>query len=421
MGVYFATHGARHCQCGFGLQPVWILGIVLCALVTMATSGTVELSKDEMAALETVTQGTNKFAISLYRALSRNQAGNVFVSPLSVQMVLALAYTGAKGSTADEVAKVLSLPEKLDNTYSGYNALIRILQDPVLKLANRMFVEKTAGVLETFQKNAEKYFLSPAESVDFMKDTENARVHINSWVEDQTNKKITNLLAPGILSCDTRLVLVNAIHFKANWSKQFQEKDTKEQPFHVSKTKSVPVQMMNIKKKFGFVHDKDLGAKILELEYEGGHFRMLVILPDEIDGLAKLEEKLEKVNLSDKIKYMQQPTVTVALPKFKMEETMDLNDILKSMGVETMFSQKANFSGISDVPLVVSKVVQKAFVEVNEKGTEAAAATGFIMMRNCARVGPTPQSFIADHPFLFIIMFKNTTLFVGRMLEVSNY
>ncbi|XP_046667311.1 leukocyte elastase inhibitor-like isoform X9 [Homalodisca vitripennis] len=332
-------------------------------------------------------------------------------------MVLALAYTGAKGSTADEVAKVLSLPEKLDNTYSGYNALIRILQDPVLKLANRMFVEKTAGVLETFQKNAEKYFLSPAESVDFMKDTENARVHINSWVEDQTNKKITNLLAPGILSCDTRLVLVNAIHFKANWSKQFQEKDTKEQPFHVSKTKSVPVQMMNIKKKFGFVHDKDLGAKILELEYEGGHFRMLVILPDEIDGLAKLEEKLEKVNLSDKIKYMQQPTVTVALPKFKMEETMDLNDILKSMGVETMFSQKANFSGISDVPLVVSKVVQKAFVEVNEKGTEAAAATaGCVRLRRSLDIEEEPEEFIADHPFAFVISHNpsSSVLFVAR-------
>ncbi|KAG8330018.1 serine-type endopeptidase inhibitor activity protein [Homalodisca vitripennis] len=318
-----------------------------------------------------------------------------------------------------------------------------MVNDPVLKLANRMFVEKTAGVLETFQKNAEKYFLSPAESVDFMKDTENARVHINSWVEDQTNKKITNLLAPGILSCDTRLVLVNAIHFKANWSKQFQEKDTKEQPFHVSKTKSVPIQMMNIKKKFGFVHDKDLEAKILELEYEGGHFRMLVILPDEIDGLAKLEEKLEKVNLSDKIKYMQQPTVTVALPKFKMEETMDLNDILKSMGVETMFSQKANFSGISDVPLVVSKVVQKAFVEVNEKGTEAAAATGENsrgIIHRCVVVHrhgsvaqwisgqsplchphnldieEEPEEFIADHPFAFVISHNpsSSVLFVAR-------
>uniref|UniRef100_A0A1B6GHB0 Serpin domain-containing protein n=1 Tax=Cuerna arida TaxID=1464854 RepID=A0A1B6GHB0_9HEMI len=388
---------------------------VLFTLVTMATSSSVQLSKDEMAALETVTQGTNKFAISLYRALSRNQTGNVFVSPLSVQMVLALAYTGAKGSTADEVAKLLSLPDKLDNTYSGYNALIRILQDPVLKLANRMFVEKTAGVLEKFQKNAEKYFLSPAETADFIKDTENARVHINSWVEEQTNKKITNLLAPGILSSDTRLVLVNAIHFKANWSKQFQEKDTKEQPFHISKTKNVPVQMMNIKKKFGFVHDEELGAKILELEYEGNQFRMLVILPDEIDGLATLEAKLETVNLSDKIKYMQHPTVTVALPKFKMEETMDLNDILKSMGVETMFSQKADFSGISNVPLVVSKVVQKAFVEVNEKGTEAAAATGMeIRVRSMPR---PPKEFLADHPFVFIIMSKEIPLFYGRLVQ----
>uniref|UniRef100_A0A1B6LQ12 Serpin domain-containing protein n=1 Tax=Graphocephala atropunctata TaxID=36148 RepID=A0A1B6LQ12_9HEMI len=390
---------------------------VLCALVTMASCGTVELSKNEMSALETVTQGTNKFAISLYRALSSNQSGNVFVSPLSVQMVLALAYTGAKGKTADELAKLLSLPEKLDNTYTGYNALLKVLQDPVLKLANRMFVEKSAAILETFQKSAEKYFLSPAEQVDFAKDTENSRVHINSWVEDQTNKKITNLLAPGVLSSDTRLVLVNAIHFKADWSKQFQEKDTKEQPFHVSKTKSVPVQMMNIKKKFGFVHDKELEAKILELEYEGGHFRMLVILPDEIDGLAALEAKLETVNLTEKVKYMQQPTVTVALPKFKMEETMDLNQILKSLGAETMFSPKADFSGISNIPLVVSKVVQKAFVEVNEKGTEAAAATaGCIRLRRSLDIEEEPQEFIADHPFAFVISHNpsSSVMFVAR-------
>ncbi|XP_054262169.1 serpin B6-like isoform X3 [Macrosteles quadrilineatus] len=402
-------------------QPVNIISAVtLLFVVSMMAAAfqPVQLSKEEKKALDTVSVGTNKFAISLFRALAKEQTGNVFVSPLSVQIVLALAYMGARGETAKELATLLSLPDDVEHTKAGYHSLIRVLQAPVLKLANRMFVEKTSGIKENFQKDAEKYFLSSAEALDFLLNHDKSRQHINSWVEEQTNQKIKNLLAPDVITSATRLVLVNAIHFKADWANKFNENDTKEEDFHLSKTKTVKVQMMHAKKKFYFSHDDELKAKILQLDYAGDNFRMIVILPDDIEGLSALEEKLETVNLSDKIRYMNKPTVTVALPKFKMEETMDLNEILKSLGARAMFDEKkVDFSGLSDQSLVVSNVVQKAFVEVNEKGTEAAAATGMVMMLTALPTKPPPdQEFIADHPFLFYItqLLYNTPLFLGR-------
>lgn len=377
------------------------------------------LSDNQISALKGMSTGSNRFAIDLYQTLGKGE-GNMFVSPLSVELVLALALTGAKGKTAEEIAKVIHAPQKLEEILLGYSALVETLQSPVLKIATQMFIEKTVSVKPKFNENATKYFKSGATSVNFKTEFEAARQQINQWVEEKTNNKIRELLAKGILNDLTRLVLVNAIHFKANWKLKFNPELTKKQKFHVTPTKSVDVDMMNIKKKFSFRYNDKLKAKILQMEYTENNFCMVFILPDKIDGLKELESKLSSVDISQEVRTFDKPVVTVQIPKFKMETTVDLNGILKELGAVSMFNEReANFSELSDVPLVVSKVIQKAFVEVNEEGTEAAAATAMSFMATCAFNAPPPkeETFIADHPFIFLIVKhheEQSPVFIGR-------
>ncbi|XP_073970086.1 leukocyte elastase inhibitor-like isoform X4 [Rhodnius prolixus] len=374
----------------------------------------------DMKELETLTEGSNKFAVEIYQALKKPQE-NLIVSPISIQLVLALAYAGAKENTATEMAKTLHLPEKLDDVLKGHKMLIEQLQHPTLKLASQIFAEKTFNIKKEYQDVASKYFLSEVGLVNFISDPEGSRNEINQWVEEKTNKKIKDLLAEGTITPLTRLVLTNAIHFKANWAKPFDAELTSDEDFYVSPDNKVKVKMMSKTGQFPYKYNPELKAKILELPYEDKEFKMVIILPDLIDGLADVENKLSTLNLTEELLTLRESTVRVRLPKFKVEQTLDLKNTLIQLGIKDFFDQgKANLREISEEHLYGSKVVQKAFIEVDEKGTEAAAATAHCKLLR--RRKPEPQreeNFVADHPFTYIIMKNKALIFLGNFSSVE--
>ncbi|XP_038580436.1 leukocyte elastase inhibitor-like [Micropterus salmoides] len=290
-----------------------------------------------------------------------------------------------------------------------------------LSLANRLYGEQSYLFVQEFLAETRKHYNTELESVDFKTSAEAVRVDINSWVEKQTQGKIKDVLVQGVVDNTTRLVLVNAIYFKGNWDKQFKEDFTVDAQFRINKNETKPVKIMCQTSEFAITSIPEANFQILEMPYKGKDLSMLVFLPNEIEddttGLEKLEreltyEKFVEWTHPDK---MGQTEVEVRLPRFKMEDKYDLKDVLTSMGMVDAFDvTMRDLSGMSPAnDVVLSKVVHKAFVEVNEEGTEAAAATAAVITP-CAIMIPT--SFIADHPFLFFIRHNSTmsVLFAGR-------
>ncbi|XP_073344714.1 leukocyte elastase inhibitor-like [Pagrus major] len=303
-------------------------------------------------------------------------------------------------------AKLLSDLNKADAPYS-------------LSVANRLYGEQSYQFVKDFLAETGKHYSAELESVDFKTKAEAARVNINSWVEKQTQDKIKDLLAQGVVDNMTKLVLVNAIYFKGNWAKQFKEEVTEDAKFRINKNDAKPVKMMRQTSEFRFNNVPEVNCKILEMPYKGNDLSMLIFLPNEIEddttGLEKLEKALTYEKFMEWTEKMHEEEVEVSLPRFKMEEKYDLNGVLISMGMVDAFNPAmSDFSGMSTTnDLSLTKVVHKAFVEVNEEGTEAAAATAPVMI--ALSFIPTPI-FKADHPFLFFIRHNDTKsiLFAGR-------
>ncbi|XP_042629197.1 leukocyte elastase inhibitor-like isoform X3 [Cyprinus carpio] len=387
--------------------------------------------------MERLSAANTQFSLNLFKKISGGNASkNVFYSPISISSALAMVSLGAKGNTAAQMFKVLSFnnPPKpgtatpaphysVDQIHSSFNKLMSELKKPgapyVLSLANRLYGEQSYQFVEKFLNDAKRYYEAGLEEVDFKKKSEAVRVNINKWVEKNTQGKIKDLFPLGSIDALTRLVLVNAIYFKGNWEKKFPKEATIDGQFRLNKTQTKPVKMMNQKAQFPLALIPEMNSQVLELPYVGKNLSMLIILPEEIEdettGLQKLEKALtyEKLMEWTKPSKMRRQEVEVSLPRFKMEETYDMKSLLISMGMEDVFDErKVNLSGMSpNNDLVVTKVVHKAFVEVNEEGTEAAAATGVVI----ANRSFAPM-FIADHPFLFFIRHNpsNSILFYGR-------
>ncbi|XP_069678636.1 leukocyte elastase inhibitor-like isoform X4 [Periplaneta americana] len=376
-----------------------------------------------MSANKAVTKarpGNMEFANELYRAVCSKE-GNVFISPVSLEVVMALAYMGARGNTAQQIKQSVHLPEDGEDVKANFKALMGSLkstENMTLEIANKIFTQEKYKILSEYRAVAEESFLSGAQELNFA-DSEGSRKIINSWVEEKTRDKIKDLIPPGMLNDLTRLVLVNAIYFKGFWKRQFDAARTRPGPFHLNSKEEKTVPMMHLKAKFGYTESGELDSKILEMPYQGQDISMFVILPNDVDGISKLEEKLAGSNLSEILKHLPVREVEVTMPKFKLEETTDLNEILQKMGMTDMFSEsRADFSGISGArDLFVSNVLQKAFIEVNEEGSEAAAATG--MMTSYITRGQAPEFpkiFNANHPFVFVLQKKVSAavLFLGR-------
>ncbi|XP_053253020.1 serpin B6-like [Podarcis raffonei] len=375
--------------------------------------------------MDRLTAANSAFALNLFKKLSQNDnIANMFFSPLSISSALTMVSLGAAGNTATQMAKVLSVTNDIE-FHQGYEKLISEINKPdtkyLLRLANRLFGETSYEFISSFIDSSQKFYRAGLEKLDFIRASDDSRKYINNWVEEQTASKIQNLLAPGIIGSTTRLVLVNAIYFKGNWANQFRKDLTEERPFKISKNESKPVQMMFKKAKFNMTWISELRTKILEIPYVDNELSMIILLPDEIadnsTGLEKLEREMTYEKLKDWInpEMMDLTEVQLSLPKFKLEEKYDLKPVLSSMGMAEAFDpSKADFSRMSpNNDLVLSEVVHKSFVEVNEEGTEAAAATAAVMNKRCARIVPCVT---ADHPFLFFIRHNKTQslLFYGR-------
>jgi serpin B len=375
---------------------------------------------DSMATSEgvaSVVYANNQFAFEMYLQYNEDE-DNIFFSPYSISVALAMTYEGARGQTASEMQSVFHFPEddivrraafaKLYNEYNGNDT------DYLLSTANALWTQKDYKFLTEYLNLIEQYYMGEATDLDFIGKPEESRVTINNWVEERTNDKIKDLIPTGAIDAYTRLVLTNAIYFKGDWAVQFDEKDTHEADFKVNSEKTVKAQMMSLSGE-SFNYTVTDTAQIIELPYKGDDLSMLILLPKE-DCLDSLEESISTENLNLWRSNLKEKEIDVHMPKFKLETKYSMSDTLKKMGMPTAFSEtEANFSGMNGKKdLHISSVIHQGFIEVNEKGTEAAAATGVIM--RTSSISPT---FYADHPFMFLIQDNETgnILFLGRVVD----
>ena len=294
-----------------------------------------------------------------------------------------------------------------------------------LNLANKLWIHKEYGVKETFESILKKYFQVTVDKVNFKTNTEQIRLQINKWVAQKTQQKIQNLLSLGSLNNLTRLVLVNAIYFKGDWQLPFEGTSTFKQMFHKNKRESKLVDMMAQEKKFQFTEDQALDVKVIQLPYKNFSLSMRIILPNKVDGLAELEtslnfEKLQTLVLEDR-RY-RKVDVKFLIPKFKLELNFPLKSCLMELEMIDLFDiHSSNLSGMSEEnDLFVSDALHKAFINVDEKGTEAAAVTSMVLLAGCAFFEKKVEVFKADHPFLFCIYdcSINSILFMGRLVDI---
>jgi serpin B len=370
-----------------------------------------------------VTEGNNVFAVALYGRL-RHQNGNLFFSPESISTALAMAYAGARGSTASEMAKTLHFTLPPDKLHPAMGALLRDLnaahEGYQLSVANALWAQQGYTFLDDFLSLLKTDYGAGLNQVNFKGATEAARLTINQWVEQKTQDKIKDLLQPGALRSDTRLVLTNAIYFKGDWETQFDKAQTKSEDFHLSPAQAATAPLMHREGRFSYF---DGGTfQILEIPYKSKELSMIVFLPKDAGGLSALEQSITGSNLQQWLgKLGSVPKVIVTLPKFKMTQQFELGSTLSAMGMPQAFSGSADFSGMTGHrDFAISEVIHKAYVDVNEEGTEAAAATAVTMRALAMRApeGPPPV-FRADHPFVFMIRDNRSSsiLFMGRMAD----
>jgi serpin B len=375
----------------------------------------------KVAEPDAVVEANNRFAFDIYSKY-KSEKGNVFYSPYSIFSVLAMCHEGARKKTAEEIAGVLNYPEDSEEIRTSYLGLYGYINKAgrkyTLNAANALWAHNEYKFINKYFALIRKYFRGRAENLDFTGKPEESRLTINNWVEEKTNGKIEDLIPKGYIDAMTRLVITNAIYFKGLWLEKFGEEDTKEEDFFIEPGNSVRVPMMRLSgfeaKTFNYAETDTL--QILELPYEGEEISMLVILPKEND-LSAVEDSLSTGQLS-RLKGMLSPVkVEVYLPRFKFETKYFMAKDLKAMGMSTAFSAKADFSGMSaSGDLYISEVIHQAYVEVNEEGAEAAAATAGIIAKTALPVS-AGNIFRADHPFIFIIQDTDTgcVLFLGRV------
>lgn len=375
-----------------------------------------------------ISEANNAFAVALFARLAAEREGeNLFFSPTSIETALAMTYSGARGNTATQMAKVLHLPSEAQTIHSDFgDFLIRLNAAKTadgkprgyqLSVANALWGQKGYAFLPDFVSLLKKHYHAGLSEVDFETDSEGARKKINTWVEKETRDKIKDLIGQGVLTADTRLVLTNAIYFKGDWAAQFEKKATRDEPFHVSAEQQKTVPLMHCTGEYGYLEEETL--QVLKLPYVGDELSMIILLPKKIDGLAALEKELTQTKLSDWFSRLGEQKVAVSMPKFKATTQFELNGVLAALGMSDAFdANRADFSGMTgNRDLCISNVIHKAFVDVNEEGTEAAAATGVVVRLTAARPSEPPPEFRADHPFLFVIRDEKSEaiLFMGRL------
>jgi serpin B len=375
--------------------------------------------------MQAVADGNNKFGFDLYTKLRDQEKGNLFFSPYSAHTALAMTATGAKGTTREEMVKVLHLPAD-EKQAAATGELGQFYAHPrmhvELAVANSLWAQKGFPWRAEFLELQKTRFGAVFNEADFVTNPEGERQRINHWVEEKTRDRIKDLIPKGLITSLTRMVLANAIYFKGQWQKQFDPKDTRSQPFTLADGTKTQVPMMH--REGGFKLYSEIRAEsrwlpefqVAELPYKGGELSMVILLPGKHDGLPALEAKLSAEALSNWLaKANDAHDADLSLPKFRIEtDAMMLKEPLQKLGMNEAFTPAADFTGLhtGTEQLFVASVVQKAFVDVNEEGTEAAAATAVEVKTMSAKLG-----FVANHPFLFLIRDTKhgTILFMGRV------
>jgi serine protease inhibitor len=404
------------------MKTTW--SIFLAAILALGLfGGPIGVSRVADISSNDIANANNAFACDLYSKLS-GQSGNLFFSPYSVETVLAMTYAGAQGRTATQMAAVLHLPA--GDVPAGFSDLVGAIESdgkasPGLKLgiANSLWGQQGLTYQDAFKKTVQDQFDAYINQVDFETAAEPARQKINSWVAGQTMNRITDLIPAGGITSGTRLVLANAVYLKAQWEQPFDKTATHQQPFNLGADQAELVPMMRQVHDFYCADTPDL--QMLDLPYAGARFSMIILLPKKVDGLARLEKSVNQALLTQLTAQAAQAEVDVSLPKFTLTTgTMNLTDELVRLGMTDAFSpDSADFQGIAgpNEKLHISALFHKAYVNVDEEGTEAAAASATAMLGGTAFMPMQPMVFNADHPFLLFIQDNPTgaILFMGRM------
>jgi serpin B len=378
-----------------------------------------------MEAARATAAEANRFAGVMFGQLARAEEGNFVVSPFSIHSCMAMVAAGAAGDTESQMNATLGLAADRTARNLGLNALRGRLDalgakgDVTLEVANRVWVQKSYPLLPAFTANVESTFGAGFAAADFVARADGERKAINGWVEDRTRSRIKDLIPPRLLGPDTRMVLVNAVYFYGAWQTPFPADRTEAAPFHVSPGRDAQVDLMQAHLDH-LGYREEPGLQVCELPYRGRDLSMVVLLPPA-GQLGALEARLAREGLDPVAGRLRPRTVNVALPRFRIEAQFGLNDPLIALGMRDAFSPgRADFSGMTGTrDLFVSAVVHKAFIEVNEKGTEAAAATGAVMTLTAMPVAEEPAVFRADRPFLFALRDRTSgvVLFLGRVAQ----
>ncbi|XP_077209431.1 leukocyte elastase inhibitor-like [Paroedura picta] len=338
--------------------------------------------------MEPLASADGPFTLGLYQNFRVfHPTGNMFYSPVSISTAMAMVFLGAGENSTTQLKRSMLHFDGLEDLHSQFqklNAQLNKSDAPfILTVANRLYGEKSCTFLQDFLTNLEKLYGAELSTVDFQNAASEARKQINQWVEEQTGGKILDLLPEGTVSEMTRLILVNAIYFNGSWEEPFEVGMTEEMPFQLNKKEKKTVKMMHMSKKLPFRYIPERKLSVLELPYKGKRLSMTVLLPDDI-GLEEMEKRLtgEEVQEWTDPRKMSVSDVRVYIPKFKLGETFDLKSYLSGLGLLDVFdSSKADLSGMSIYPeLHLSKIVHTSFIEVNERDTEATAATARIPM-----------------------------------------
>lgn len=381
----------------------------------------IPLADDTNATAESVgslVDSLNDFSFNFYQKIAQSEEDNIFFSPYSIFVALSMAYEGARGNTATEMQKVLNVIQNDSATLGSFGRIYNLLNQNqkgyTINTANAFWAHQDYEFLKEYLVLLENFYMAEANELDFSKNVKAANT-INNWIEEQTHDKIKDMIQSDMLSDLTKLVLTNAIYFKGLWDSPFEPDSTYETDFELTSGETVKVNMMGDSKYFNFNYSETDTLQILELNYDGNDLSMIIILPKE-NNISIAESAMDAENLTNWKTNLFEIEIDVEIPKFKFETKYSLTNLLKDMGIVDAFSPGvANFSGMDGTNnLFISNALHQAYVEVNEEGTEAAAATAIIV-----ELTAITNQFRADHPFVFLIQHKETgaVLFMGRVMN----
>ncbi|XP_010869666.1 antithrombin-III isoform X1 [Esox lucius] len=378
-----------------------------------------------------LSKANSRFALSLFKQLAKGKSNesNIFMSPISISTAFAMTKLGACNNTLKEIMNVFefdTIKEKTSDQvhffFAKLNCRLYRKKDKTTELisANRLFGEKSLSFNETYQNISELVYGAKLMPLNFKEKPELSRVAINDWIANKTENRIQNTLPEGSLDDTTVLVLVNTIYFKGQWKSKFDKDNVFKADFHVSKSKTCPVSMMYQETKFRYGRFTEDKVQLLELPYRGDDITMVLILPLKDTTLSEVEAKLNMKTLTGWLHNMKETSVSVQLPRFRIEDGFSLKEKLQAMGLKDLFSFDASLPGILEDganPLYISEAYHKAFLEVNEEGSEAAAATAVVAIGRSFNFNR--EVFVANHPFLLFIRESsiNTMVFAGRVAD----